>query len=179
VPSTLSLRCAAKVHPARASVIHIQVAQCDCPAAIESVQWLLYVQWMLAQLVQSQGKPTDLAPPKALSPLTGLRKRMVATEDQNEQVLVDSSLLSIVAALSQSCLSFVVWLCTHLCWFAGAAAVLEGAPGRPREGDCHWFARHSGHEYDDMPLVRFSMVLISLSLRRSWYLRDFVRHCQR
>jgi len=57
--------------------------------AIESIQLLLYIHWLLEKVLQesSEGTPLpdiELRPPKTLNPFTGLRKRMVSLEDQNE-----------------------------------------------------------------------------------------------
>lgn len=72
--------------------------------AIESIQLLLYINWMLDKVVKelSEGKPSseiDLRAPKPLAPFTGLRKKMVQLEDQNEQFGLAHSMASILAKL--------------------------------------------------------------------------------
>lgn len=68
-------------------------------ASIECIQLLLYIQHILQTLVASNGQPVTLAPPKTLSPFTGLRKRMVALEDQNEQFGLAHTMASMLASV--------------------------------------------------------------------------------
>eukprot|EP01127_Copromyxa_protea_P018695 TRINITY_DN5940_c0_g1_i1.p1 TRINITY_DN5940_c0_g1~~TRINITY_DN5940_c0_g1_i1.p1 ORF type:complete len:1700 (-),score=516.03 TRINITY_DN5940_c0_g1_i1:86-4894(-) len=75
--------------------------------AIESIQLLLYIHWMLEKVVKelSEGKASsdiDLRAPKTLAPFTGLRKKMVSLEDQNEQFGLAHSMASILAKLIQT-----------------------------------------------------------------------------
>eukprot|EP01125_Pyxidicula_operculata_P019218 TRINITY_DN694_c5_g1_i1.p1 TRINITY_DN694_c5_g1~~TRINITY_DN694_c5_g1_i1.p1 ORF type:complete len:1709 (+),score=479.86 TRINITY_DN694_c5_g1_i1:28-5154(+) len=70
--------------------------------SIESIQLLFYIQWRLAKIIEEGGKALadiDLKPPKVLSPLTGLRKKMQELEDQNEQFGLAHSMAGLLAKL--------------------------------------------------------------------------------
>jgi len=71
--------------------------------AIESVQLLLYIHWLLQKILTEDPKtPTaeiELRPPKTLNPFTGLRKRMIALEDQNEQFNHAHQMSGLIAGL--------------------------------------------------------------------------------
>eukprot|EP01126_Amoeba_proteus_P067356 TRINITY_DN9930_c0_g1_i5.p1 TRINITY_DN9930_c0_g1~~TRINITY_DN9930_c0_g1_i5.p1 ORF type:complete len:1273 (-),score=291.41 TRINITY_DN9930_c0_g1_i5:204-4022(-) len=72
--------------------------------SIESIQLLLYINMTLEKVVkeQSEGKgpgEIDLKAPKTLAPFTGLKKRMIQSEDQNEQFSLAHSMASILAKL--------------------------------------------------------------------------------
>jgi len=71
--------------------------------SLEVIQLLFYVDWMLQTIIEAAEKPItdiDLKPPKALAPLTALRKKMAQLEDQNEQFgLAHSTLAPLLAKL--------------------------------------------------------------------------------